>query len=563
MGVYEDFEPLVKWCMFALAILLAMYVLPGSAALKKLKCGFRWMSSRPWISAAFIFATSILLNILLASFQPPLPWIHDEFSYLLGSDTFANGRLTNPTHALAEHFESFHVLSRPSYASKYPPASALAMSIGQILAGHPIVGVWVVLALACVATYWMLRVWTTSIWALWGGVLIAVNGPILQAWGQSYWGGGVAFLGGALVYGGTRRIIRDARMVDAILFGLGLVILANSRPMEGLFVSLPMLAILVGWLAIPRFSDFTFLRKLFVAAAPVAVIGVSGLIAMGVYNQSVTGDAMSMPYKIHDKTYSASSMLIWKQPPDPQPFAHERMKRFYFEFGRERQLKLREPIVFLNNVRWKFWLLWHFFLPGLGISLFGYCTLWKDKWLCVGLFTLIGLLAIESTLASSWMFPHYLAPALPIFLALTMNSLRRIRVWKSASNSVLNGKVLVRIVLVFAILKFVPILVASQRPKRIHPRNLIETKLQADPKYDLVIVSYSDEYPSTEEWVYNAADIDAAHVVWARDMGAEKNAELMKYFAKRNVWRWHLEIDDTTILREQNPDGTLQPRVQF
>src|SRR5882672_8201143 len=87
---------------------------------------FARISHRPTFALAFLFFGIIAVRIALLSLLPvPSPGIHDEFSYLLMGDTFAHGRLANPTHPMWLSFETFHVNWFPTYSSMYPPHKGL------------------------------------------------------------------------------------------------------------------------------------------------------------------------------------------------------------------------------------------------------------------------------------------------------------------------------------------------------------------------------------------------------------------------------------------------------
>jgi hypothetical protein len=52
----------------------------------------------------------------------------------------------------------------------------------------------------------------------------------------------------------------------------------------------------------------------------------------------------------------------------------------------------------------------------------------------------------------------------------------------------------------------------------------------------LAFVRYKPDHNYHEEWVYNAADIDSARVIFAREMDPASDREIKEYFKDRQVW---------------------------
>jgi hypothetical protein len=76
-------------------------------------------------------------------------------------------------------------------------------------------------------------------------------------------------------------------------------------------------------------------------------------------------------------------------------------------------------------------------------------------------------------------------------------------------------------------------------------RKPVEKQLAALPGEHLVLVRYSKDHNSGEEYVYNEADIDHSKTVWARQIPGMDLGPLFNYFRNRDVWLYEPDEDDS------------------
>jgi len=524
----------------------------GSGYFSRIEHLFGRVARRQGLAVATVGATALLLRLAILPLCPiPNPFIPNDFSFLLASDTFASGRLTNQTPAMWTYFESIHITMKPTYMSMYFPAQGLVLAAGRVLLGHSWYGVLCASALMCAAICWMLQAWLPPTWAVLGGMLAVLRLGLFSYWINTYSGGGaIAALGGALLLGALPRFMRTVRLRYSLLLATGLILLATTRPYEGILLCIPVAAVLGHWLirGKNRPAPTVLLRR---AAAPLAMIVAAGA-WMAYYDYRAFGSPVTPPYTIDRATYGMAPYFVWQsQHPEPV-YRYAVMRRFYYEKELSDFKKIHTPSGFLPQTLYKAMSGVVFFagialLPPL-IMLRRLLMDHRVRFLVVCVLVLTAGMVIEIFLV-----PHYLAPFTSVFYAVGLQAMRHLRLWSPGGQPV--GVGMVRLIVLSCIvlaalrtcaeplhLKLAEWPVSQWIDTWYGPgqfgaeRTHISAGLEQLPGKQLVIVRYSSSHDPYDEWVYNAADIDGSKVIWAREMDSADDRDLLRYYRDRRVW---------------------------
>ncbi len=518
---------------------------PKPGAFTRLFQAYESLARREMLACAVVLFLTLGIRVAMLPWRPPpVPFNVDEFSYLLGADTFASGRAANPPHPMWQHFETFHELMQPVYASKYPPLQSLVLAFGQKVFGQPWAGVFLSAGLMCAAVCWMLQGWLTPNLALLGGLLCLLRIGVFSYWMNSYFGGAVAAVGGALVLGALPRIWRGAKAGHLITFACGLAILMHSRPWEGAVLGAAALGVLAWtWRRFP----LDLRGRCFRSAVPAAAIFLVSLGAVAYLNWRLTGSPFLMPHALYSQQYMfAPDFAIL--PLKPEPVYRHAAIRDANTGGQVDVWRFAHDHV-IDAVKDKAAQIYDFFFGFWPLMLAP--LLWPYRLKTIEERATVFILAVFLTIAifplSGFML-HYAAPVTGLLYARFLQTLARLHGWRPAGKPwgpALAAFFVAWFGIHFAASAAIRIGGGMPDPPFAVARNSIAQELARMPGRQLVMVRYEHGHDPSDEWVWNRADIDGSQTVWARAMDPAKDRELIQYYRDRQLDRrvWMLDPD--------------------
>jgi hypothetical protein len=271
---------------------------------------------------------------------------------------------------------------------------------------------------------------------------------------------------------------------------------------------------------------------------------------MATYNAAVTGHWQQMPYMAYQASRAGAPLFVWQQPTRVTIPADPTMRAFMaWEDSTYRAARRpADRMAYLGTVVTDFVGL---VIPlPLLLPLLLVAVAMRNWWVRFAAAT--GAWVVAGMGLSAYFNPHYAAPLVAPLLVLQAAALRwlsRLQVRRVRLGHMLAVGVVVLWFLcgigttVGTLLAATPASRAAVAAEWPRQRLLIGDTLAHRFGPGLVIVRYGPEHGSGDEWVYNAARIDASPIVWARDLGEHENRSLLDFFPGRAAWIVDVDSD--------------------
>jgi hypothetical protein len=503
-------------------------------------------------------AVSLLLCLLLFGLVGvPVTQTHDEFGYLLAADTFLHGRIANPTPFSPAHFEYFHILLKPFYAAKYPPLQGVFLALGTLLTGFPIVGVYLTSILSSLSIYWLLRYFFSPGWALTGS-LLWIFAPLNIIWCDSYWGGHVAVIGGALSTGAFFRFQKTGKITFLFVWGAGIFLLLNSRLYEGTLLTFILL--LLWFFDVLRNKKIG--REFYRAAAVFVLIISANLLFIAFYNYSITGSPWILPYSLQHSQFHRTPLFVFQAPDSPKPDIPTVVRKLDERWLNDFEERYKNPASALATTfsRIPIYLFWFtrspfllaFFLAGL---LFVFRKEHKNQWKSVPLIFALFMIGLFLTTFTG---DRFIAPIAGIFIGvitlcakIIYEKTKFLRLLVLSLPLIIGGGFLCGMISVE--------LKRAQGPTNqdiAGNRAALENFLKQQPGKHILFLETADAFPADARfYVYNRADIENAEIIWAHKLSAEENAALINHYKNRSVWLLKNVNQNAVLVKYENQAG--------
>jgi hypothetical protein len=384
----------------------------------------------------------------------------------------------------------------------------------------------------------------------------------------------VSILGGALLSGALLRVIghRDhgdhrageEKSIDhlrlGLVAGLGMGILALSRPFEGmLFSAACAIAMLIAaW----RAGSLKRLMMRFVPAAMIIPLLTVGWFMY--YDWRVTGKPLVMPYVLHTARYMVAPLFFWQSIPATPAYPNEQMQQFHL---------LTEYREYADATGWRgYWLGalirggmigWAYLRPAVLIlplvaAIVAGRRSTRFRPVVLPAVLICGGVLVVHLLSCPWMRIAYMAPLFGLVMILLTVGMRHLGAWRLNGHPL--GRSMVHAVVAVHLLTGAFLLVDCARANAklpISQRDEFLAQIRRQPGKHLVIVRYSRDHSPMQEWVYNGADIDAQDVIVARDLGQRDDEQLLNYYKDRTLWIVDVDQRQATLSMVPNSPSAL------